>query len=310
MTTISNFEQLGYTSDHVRIDIKAKINGLIWRGFTWNLQCYCLSKKDHPLKFSNNPFNCTETQYQYERRKMQQIDEIISLCTKMEYDFGFLQEVDFCFSNLSNKEKTIPWLTGSFNKLRNYFAEELERINYQFITYSDKELVTIYNTKRLTYLLRRSMLPYRDTNRLFVCVFGDNNSGNIITLGNIHGDYNADYSESIPSLLDKFRKDKSCLIIGGDMNHPPGYNTSRLLVPNENDPTNFLTNYSKAKRKFVEVQLNDSRCNLAKAYDGFFVSYGYVEILGSHVWSKQTNEHGDQYPILVNKTSIRKLETR
>lgn len=127
----------------------------------------------------------------------------------------------------------------------------------------------------------------------------------------MHANYNEDYSKSVPDLLDEFNAEKTFVIIGGDMNHLPGYKMSRLLVLDETETTNFFTNYSlvpdSCTESYTKVQLTDPRCGLPKAYDGFFVTRGDVIISGSHTWSKEYKDTGSEYPVLKTTDLVTKL---
>jgi hypothetical protein len=326
MSYIDNFEQLGYTSDHVRRDISVTVGQKVWKGFTWNLQEKCYSKQDNPWGYSNNPFNCTETKEQYELRKLNQINIIIDLCKIKRFDFGALQEVDFCFPSLYNQKpnglKTgtpskgnlgpaFPdWLVQSLTSIKTHFVKSLESINFDFVTFEDKEIVIIYLKDRLSFKTIYFDLPFKskweEKNHLALATFQDSD-GESIVIGSMHGNYNDDYSQSVPNLLKSFRLNNQCVIIGGDMNHPPKYNMSELLVLDDNEVTNFNTNYSSVKGPYTLVQLDDSRSGHSKAYDGFLVTMGIVEVSGDHVWSKIKTSSGKESPVLLETKLTRKF---
>jgi hypothetical protein len=310
----ANFEQLGYTSDHVRRDINVTFNGLVRKGFTWNLQERCYSKKDGPWGYANNPLNCTEDENQYEKRKIRQINEIVKICQLKDSDFGLLQEVDFCFPEYYRqkdpKEKIPEWLPATLEIIKDYFSNELTKINFAYISYEPKELVIIYRLDRLKFIRSDDYLTYTNNwetkSVLFLGSFEDNDQ-NIVKFGTLHGNYNVDYSLSIPELLRYLKMENNCVIIGGDTNHPPGYQMSGLLVLDENETTNFFTNYADVNDQYTQVHLEDPRCHLPKAYDGFFVTSGDVEISGSHVWTKKSTETNEEYPVLIETTITRKI---
>lgn len=284
----NNFEELNYTSDHVPRDIEVKISNETWKGFTWNLQEWCHGCSEE--SYSNNPFDFTETSFQYETRKIKQINEMMIMCK--EKDFGALQKVDFC-STVSN---------DSLDTIRDYFCKCLFTIGWNFITYSEKQLVIIYKTSELSHISNEIFLPYKFKTQtyysLFLATFKDKN-GNIIKLGSMHGHYNTDYSNSVPKLLKILEANSYCTIIGGDMNHPPSYKIPRFLVSNDNEITNFTTNYSSVDGQYATVELNDTRCNNPKAYDGFFVTKGNAKVTGSYKWEKIIAKTGEEYPILT-----------
>lgn len=313
---------MGYTSDHVRRDISVATGGVTWKGFTWNLQERCYSKADGPRGYANNPLNCTEDQNQYETRKKRQIDEMVDVCKKKRFDFGLLQEVDFCFSEYYMRkdpdEKIPDWLPASLDAMLQYFSQAMNNIGFKFISYEDKEIVIIYKAHKLkfinscthlTYKSKRASARTSDKDVLFLGTFRDND-GDTVKLGSMHGNYNEDYSESIPKLLEDLKKEKDCVILGGDTNHPSGYKMPNLLTPDEHDITNFFTNYAEINGRYTKVQLEDTRCGLFKAYDGFFVTCaeGEVIISGSHVWSKNAKPNGeDEYPVLLTTTLTNRI---
>lgn len=312
MSQIQNFEQLGYTSDHVRREI-VYINSFrqCYRGFTWNLEKRCHSKADSAWGYSNNPLNCTETKEMYETRKIRQIDEIIASRKQNQYDFGCFQEIDFCFpeyySLLPAEEKIPDWLVPSMRKIKEYFMKALISIAFNYHLFEEKELAIIYDNCRLNPVGVTHHLKFKtawdNKYHLLLITFRDSDN-NYVRIGSMHGNYNDDYSESIPILLKQF--DNTPIIIGGDMNHPPNYKISNFLVLDENECTNFFTNYATVTGSYTEVKLNDARCNLPKAYDGFIVSHGTVIISGEHKWDKRTTEDGVEYPILIANKFSRK----
>lgn len=235
-----HISKLGYTSDHVWRTINHSSG---FSGFTWNLLEKC-HDANHRRGHTNNPFGCNENLEEYISRKKRQIDELEELC--IGRDFGCLQEVDFL----------------TVESLKEYFINMLQRVNFDYVYYETKELMVIH---------KKSLIPtqisyyYKTNNKytLLMVDFGD------LRIGSIHCNYNEDYDT-------KILKGSTLTIVGGDMNHPPGYGID-FLVLDKNDPTNFFISNG-------EIQLHDNRCGLIKAYDGFIISEGTATISGAHTW--------------------------
>lgn len=309
-----NFEHLGYTSDHVRRDVEVTTDNITLKGCTWNLQERCYSKEDGPWGYANNPLSCSEDKTQYEKRKFKQIDELASVCEEKDFDFLLLQEVDFFFPDLyKNKgpeEKVPEWLPSSLETVKKYFIETMIKLGFNPLWYEAKEIVICYKIGKLYRTHDETCLTYKskwETKEVLFLGTFEHTSGNIVKLGSMHGQYGEDYSESVPKLLDDLKANSHCAIIGGDMNHPPNFKMSNLLVLDENETTNFFSNYSQAT-PYTKVELNDTRSNSPKAYDGFFVTTGKVEISGSHTWTKDITETGLEYPVLTPTVLKRNLE--
>ncbi len=319
-----NFEQLGYTSDHVRRDIEVKTSDAILKGCTWNLQERCYSKEDGPWGYANNPLSCSEDKSQYETRKFKQINEIVSICEEKDFDFLLFQEVDFFFPEYyeaKGPEENIPfWLLSSLEIVKGYFLALFIKHGFNFIWHESKEIVICYKMDRLYHVGIETCLTYKskwETKDVLLMGTFKDNKGNIIKLGSMHGQYGEDYSESVPKLLNKLKSDSHCVVIGGDMNHPPNLMMSNLLVLDENETTNFFSNYAETT-PYTKVELNDPRSNthhqafsLPKAYDGFFVTSNSevsITISGSHTWTKAITATGDEYPVLI-PTSLKRILT-
>lgn len=182
----------------------------------------------------------------------------------------------------------------------------LESIGWKAIVYKEKDLAIIYNTKVLEPEGDSTKeLPYehKDGTKyvLLLQTFNMNNSK--ISLGTIHAQYSVDYSTSIPEIIDSAGMD---IIIGGDMNHPPGYKFPGTLTAST-FCTNFYTDYHSHESGFKEVWLTDKyQENRVKNYDGFLTNIKDVSVRGESYIDKIVDFDGNgiELPIIKHVTIV------
>lgn len=278
----------GYTSDHTIRAISVSDNQtppLV--GGTWNLmnQCHGLVHSDTLNKtYSNNPFHADESIDDYRTRKLAQVDYLIQKIQSQQYDFMFLQEVDFL-----QEDKNDPGRQAVRTEILDTLKLSLNSIGYDLVTtqhqrgaqpkyYSQQPLITIYNTNRLTYqnkqegqLANQSGQPAQDGTsryryRAFEALFNDVMTGQNVALTNLHLDYANDYTQSIEQYMKGNTDNDIVTIMGGDTNHSQNNKIHHLII-DWHHASNIDSNDG-----IHLSDLHENNTQVKKSYDGFMVA--------------------------------------
>lgn len=267
-----DFDQVygGYTSDHAHQIVSMAFSGLtkhraiVIKGASWNTlnRCHNRDECHGRLKYSNNPSNTSETPDQYHSRKLEQINQIVSLIEKQKLDYFFLQEVDWI----------LPPNTDEKRAIRKELADKLEKIGWAMTKTTAKDgvkqtpLVTLYNKRKLTLLnfpKQCGVLPVTDSDRTTFQGFSQlfslaGHEGVCVRLVNLHLVYGVKNNDALRDMLKSVADAKSILIMGGDTNYPFQRHTTNFACADDA----AFTDWHKAV---------DSR---KKGYDAFFAAGG------------------------------------
>ena len=258
----------GFSSDHIIQEIKLELyqdNELMFtiQGASWNMMNQCHSRMGHSsykhnpeFAYSNNPFDIDEDKEQFISRKKLQWLEIEKLIESNK-QFIFLQEIDCLLRE----------------PVKSYYIKKLADKNWHYIITPGigyQPLAILYDSAKLS--------PNDNGNgefgiggkfRGFGSVFKYNNA-DLITLINVHLDYNIDYSEYLMNFQQQQIEKNIVTIIGGDMNYPYGLDICAWPYA-----TNIACNDDG---QIVDVHEDT---NIKKKYDGFLVSpnlLGYLKV--------------------------------
>jgi len=254
------------TSDHtyqtVKVDLlDAEDNSLCSvTGSTWNLMNWCWSKADNKKYFNkpynNNPWDHTDTHESYYDRKDRQFKKIIAIIeADIDSAFFLLQEVD-CLTYLPISDQERYWA------LRTAFESKLASLGWALIRSEDgnKPLVTLFNTRVLqqTQASAPKTVLTQGKGIGFECEFTHVTTQKTVTLTNVHLDYSADYTQTLPAYQREQTAANKFTIIGGDMNHAPGQKIVGLITNGQHatnlgsTPDGTVTDYDQGVLKQLD----------------------------------------------------------
>jgi hypothetical protein len=282
-----------YTSDHVWRGIEVATKSSTWKGITWNILKKCWNRASRNKRAANNPLDLCETELEYLSRKTKQFVQLKILINDRKLDFALLQECD--------SDKNIS--SDLFNIM-------LAELDWKRADYQERGLCIIYR-KELTLNKMETHLIRNHRYNAFSLKLTNQETQESIILINIHAQYTVDYSKSIPRLMKQMSSwnPKIPIILGGDMNHPPGFefsdayasgmNVSGQFLVLDDYCTNFMTDYEKHNSGYTKVYLEDERKSVLKNYDGFFISTAEsARVFGEEYWDRTTDECGQEHVIL------------
>lgn len=269
----------GATSDHawrsIAVDYREASlhqSTLTLQGATWNMQKWCISKKDAENRangqyeaHANNPMDISETPAEYFDRKRKQIEELKAIIQKGP-DFIFLQEADWVTKTNGN-----PSLFSEYKKMLDTLGWDLVR------TPDDNKhqlLVTLYDKRKLAPIQSQGCFPSAGGFlRGYESIFQDNRTGQNVSLVNLHLEYGKDYREKMLAFqCNHVEQDLFC-IMGGDTNNVQNMSLSTMIGDwhaatniSQND-NGGLTTQHDLKQVVVPGQQP-----VQKMYDGFFVN--------------------------------------
>ncbi len=267
------------TSDHTYqsarvslVDAEDKIL-LSLKGCTWNLMNYGISLATNGTHM-NNPWDFDEDHETYIKRKTRQLDKIITLIHKGpehdQNDFFLLQEVDIFFPAHEKLKITLEQQAAR-DFLKTQFEKKLHEQGWDIIfqsgTATQLPLVILYNTKNLNISnASYGVFPtHKRQCRGLAQEFIHQTSERTVTLVNLHLDYAADYSKTIPEFQLQQTQQGKFTIMGGDTNHAPNQRIVGLI-----NNWNNITNLSGGKHGISHHHRNSQQ--IAKCYDGFFAN--------------------------------------
>lgn len=235
-------------------------------------------KKDPEKAYTNNPYNIDESEYNYIKRKQQEI-KLIEEKIQAGDDIVFLQEIDFL---LTWPKDTSPTIMG----LKKEFELMLSKHGYGLILTTPPQqqpLATIYNKNKLDLDSEdRVFLSKTKQYRGYESTFTLKSTGQKVVATNLHLLYGEDYKKQIEDYQkDKEAEDVFC-IMGGDTNNVQDLNLNTGLSK-KTAATNFSMDEDNIENGKEEKVDDKNKLTLAhkdpdnpeklhvKSYDQFFV---------------------------------------
>lgn len=254
----------GEHADHLPREMTFDMDdSVVIRAATLNEMNKCHSKADNGGKYANNPFDYSETAFEYESRKTAQIATVKTLMQKN--DVIFLQEADW---NLYQNPKHVDaTMVKAFKTVKDSYDKLLAQEGWAKIETQKgdncKALVLLYNTNKLTPNgHKQGVLPVNGKNTAFEVGFTHNSSKKEVRLTNFHLDYQHDYQKDILAYLTGNAGVRT--IMGGDANHTLK-NDLPYLLSDYSHPSNL----DSPNKDGQNLTTKHEGTNLNKAYDGF-----------------------------------------
>ncbi|HSX20793.1 MAG TPA: hypothetical protein VLG38_06715 [Gammaproteobacteria bacterium] len=226
----------GFTSDHTyqtatAVSYAKDGTSLSLSGMTWNLLNKAHSKTGEHTH-TNNPFDVDEHDQSYTLRKGNQLRFLWHQIKSDTLDFIALQEVDLF----------------THDPLPAYVKDFLEKIRAKgwFTVHSDKSddvripLITLYNTKKLRFISKRSILPMAVGGRKcgLEATFAYLGSTAEVCITNVHLDFDTDHRTAILEYQQQQIAAGKFTVIAGDANYSPD-REHYSLVGDLDMPTNI-----------------------------------------------------------------------
>lgn len=247
------------------------------KGSTWNLMNYCVSLKTNGV-YKNNPWDIDETHSSYMTRKAKQLHKILNMIDNApagnENDFLLLQEIDI-FLSPHPKLQVTPQQQIERYALKNQFEKNLQTRGWKMIVKVGKTqqpLAILYNAKTLqaTGAPQGVFTTATHQNRGLAQEFIHLPTNSGVTLVNLHLDYAADYSQTIPQYQTQQAQLGKFTVMGGDTNHAPNQQIVGLINTWSN-----ITNLEGdivANNRIAITGIHQNKQNIQKCYDGFFAN--------------------------------------